>query len=103
MKKQTTIILFSLLSFSSVAMAGWSVPFSPVSGDLAIASNPDSAGAVNSVVLVLQSIALLLSVLLFIQSGRRAKDEDYEGALRAFIAAMIAGISPYLAQNFFLF
>ncbi len=87
--------LFVCCLVSNHALAGWTVPFNPHDtqgiGDL--------IPSMRTLSWMLISVCTFVSVIFFIFAGTCARDEDYEGSLRAFLAAALAAAAPYIAES----
>lgn len=97
----TSMALVTLLQ-AEIALA-WEQPFLGTigSGD-ALRVTSDGTGSLSLVVWGVKAASIVATTALLYFTGKRLHTEDYYGALWSFVAAMIAGASPLIAETLFL-
>ncbi len=82
---------------------GWEQPFlGTIGGNDALHVTGDGSGSLTLIVWAVKAAAVVVTTALLYFTGKRLHTEDYYGALWTFVAAMIAGASPLIAETLFL-
>jgi hypothetical protein len=104
MNKTLSFIGFALtcLLQAQIALA-WEQPFLGTIGSSdSLHVTGDGSGSLTLIVWAVKAAALVATTTLLYFTGKRLHTEDYYGAFWTFVAAMIAGASPLLAETLFL-
>lgn len=88
-----------LLGASAQALADWEEPFlQTINSSDSLRVVQESFDSVRVVLWAVRAASVVLSTFLLFFTARRLHQDDYQGALWSFVAAMVAGASPFFAE-----
>jgi hypothetical protein len=95
--------IIQALALLATPAFGWEQPFaSTIDASDATRSSATSFDALLTIVWAVKLSSVVLASCLLIFSAQQMRTGEYDRAFYSFVAAIIAGISTFLAENLFL-
>lgn len=104
MKRTFLVLSLTALFLLQAEIAlGWEQPFlGTIGAGDSLHVTSDGSGTLTVVVWAVKAASIVATTVLLYFTGKRLHTEDYYAALWSFVAAMVAGISPFIAETLFL-
>jgi hypothetical protein len=99
----SALSLAALVLLQAEIALAWEQPFlGTIGAGDSLHVTSDGSGTLTVIVWAVKAASVIATTVLLYFTGKRLHTEDYYAALWSFVAAMVAGISPFIAETLFL-